>query len=266
MARPPQASPSAVVPLGQQQEDAPVVRVLCVDGDPDIARDLLLRLSPEGIEVTVCTDGAEALLKAGMMRPDLVLVSSTVPGLPARRVVEVLRATLDIPVIVGINADDASAGMDALAAHPTACVPHPYDVDMLTPLLRSSRPAQVPWQAQPELLRLGQLTLSTASHQAWLADQPLALPRREFQVLRHLLHNAGRVVQRSDLQREIWHSDTELTNNTITVHIRRLRRRLDAGPTPRCVIRTVRGVGYRLELDQAANQPNHRARRRSLAE
>lgn len=237
-------APSATAPL----------RVLCLDSDLDHGRELLLRLAPAGIDVTLCADGPEALLRAGLLRPDLALVNSDVPGLPVRRIVELLRTTLDIPVIVGIAAD-AAAGMEVLSAQPTACVPYPYDVDVLMPLIRSSGVGQGEWLKSPEILRVGPLALNTASHQAWLGEKPLALPRREFQVLRYLMLRAGRVVHRSELQSEIWNSDKGLTNNTITVHIRRLRRRLDRGEAPRCVIHTVRGVGYRLDVEASPAAP-----------
>lgn len=232
------------VPAGSR-----TLRVLCVESDLDHGHEVQLQLAQNGVQVTVSGDGAEGLLRAGLVRPDLALVSADITGLPARRLVELLRQTLEIPVIVGVGPGESDLAIQAMAANPTACVPRPYDINVLLPLIRSAEHTTPDRPTELETLRAGPLTLNPASHQAWLSGQPLPLPRREFQLLAYLMRNVGRVVSRIELQHEIWNSEEGFADNTITVHVRRLRRRLHSdGAADTVLIETVRGVGYRLDV------------------
>lgn len=224
------------------------LRVLCVESDLDHGHELQLHLAQNGINTTVSGDGAEGLLRAGMLRPGLALVGANVSGLPVRRLVELLRQTLEIPVIVGVGAGEAALAVEAMAAGPTACVPRPYDVGVLLPLIRSSHGTRTEPDAARETLRAGPLALDPAGHQVWLSGRALALPNREFRLLGHLMRHAGRVVTRTELHYEVWNHGEGFADNTITVHVRRLRRRLRAeDPAGSVAIHTVRGVGYRLD-------------------
>ncbi|WP_238439247.1 winged helix-turn-helix domain-containing protein, partial [Frankia nepalensis] len=101
--------------------------------------------------------------------------------------------------------------------------------------------------ADPEVLRVGAVTLDVGAHQVSVDGVPVAVPPREFRLLRVLLERAGRVVPRESLLELVWGAST-MDSNTLAVHVRRLRRRLgDTAETP-WSIESVRGVGYRYRL------------------
>ncbi|MBB4934309.1 DNA-binding response OmpR family regulator [Lipingzhangella halophila] len=231
------------------------LRVLLAEPDPDVGSELLLRLAPRHIDVTVCTDGAEALFRAGLLRPDLVLVSANIELVRSERVIELIRRGLGVPIIAGIQPDTADEGVGMLRAGATACVLRPYQPDEVLTLIRSACYTATVEPSGDEMLRAGPIALDPARHQAWHADEPLTLPLREFELLHYLMHNAGRVISRDELCQQIWSNDRRLAANTITVHIRRLRQRLGDSMTHPHLIRTVRGVGYLLDVALTATSP-----------
>lgn len=230
-------------------------RLLLAEPDPDVGSDLLLRLAPHHIDVTVCADGAEALFRAGLLRPDLVLVSADIELVRSERVIALIRRGLGVPIIAGVQPGTADEGVTMLQAGATACVLRPYQTDELLTLIRSAR-ANAMAEPSEGPLRTGPICLDPVRHQAWHADEPLSLPLREFELLHYLMRNAGRVISRDELCQRIWSNDRQLAANTITVHIRRLRQRLGDNVTHPHLIRTVRGVGYLLDVSPTTDAPD----------
>ncbi|WP_052745603.1 response regulator transcription factor [Allosalinactinospora lopnorensis] len=239
----------------RHQAARPGLRVLLAEPDPEVGSELLLKLAPHRIDVTVCTDGAEALFRAGLIQPDLVLVSADIEIVRSERVIELIRRGLGVPIIVGTHPGTADEGVGMLQAGATACVLRPYQSDELLMLIRSACEHPLVESVEEEPLRAGPITLDPARHQAWHAGVSLALPLREFELLHYLMRNAGRVVSRDELCRQIWSNDRRLAANTITVHIRRLRQRLGDSVTHPRLIRTVRGVGYLLDVTLTTASP-----------
>ena len=239
-------------PLSSWLESAPV-RVLVADEDPG-ARSGLPHLVGPGVDVTVCTDGAEALWHAGRVEPVVVLLSATLPVVSAADVAAVLarRGAVRGAVLVGVAVGEAEQAGPVLAAGATGVVSRPYRAEEIQPLLRGhlERP-------RARVLEAGDLTLDGPAFEARAAGRPLRLTLREFELLRLLMIHMGRVVPPDTIRREIWAARGEtVTANTIAVHVRHLRRHI-AGVAD---IVTVRRVGYRLVPATAAG----RGRRESL--
>jgi two-component system, OmpR family, response regulator len=96
------------------------------------------------------------------------------------------------------------------------------------------------------VLRVGPIELDAATYEVRLDGRRLAIPLREFELLRYLMDRADRVVTRDDIARDVWNRAGPITTNTINVHVKRLRKRLGDGQARPSLIRTVRGVGFRL--------------------
>jgi len=216
--------------------------LLIADADPDLAGRIGTELATHQVQAMVCTDGAEALLMAGVEHPDAVLAAARLPTLDGPDLARVLSSRTDIPVVLGIGDGDGAAAVRALSAGATACVAHPYRLRELLPILRAIRPDSVT-TPQPAL-EVGGLRLDPGSMEVRLRGEAVRMPLRELRLLQLLMANAERVVTRDQIHEAVWGGVPG--SNTITVHVQRLRQRLgDDNHDPK-VILTVRGVGYRL--------------------
>lgn len=238
-------------PERAERQEAPL-RVLLVEPESEQSHQLVLSLSGHDVDITVCVDGAEALLRVGMARPDTLVTSAAPPEVDLETLVRVTRRATDIPILIGVGPDDSQRAMRALAAGATACVNRPYRIPELAALLRCSLPGadgasveRLPGSAVP--LRSGALELDALGHRLFVDGSPVDLALREFGIMDFLLRRSGRVVSREELWTAVWRKPLPPVNNTIAVHIRRLRHKLgDSEARPR-FIHTVRGIGYRLD-------------------
>jgi DNA-binding response OmpR family regulator len=233
-----------------QRSEGPL-RVLLVEPESEQSHQLVLSLSGHDVDITVCVDGAEALLRVGMMRPDTLVTSATPPEVDLETLVRVTRRATEIPILIGVGPGDSQRAMRALAAGATACVNRPYRIPELAALLRGSLPGSdgggPDGPASSAALRSGALELDALGHRLFVDGNPVNLALREFGIMDFLLRHSGRVVSREELWTEVWHKPLPPVNNTIAVHIRRLRHKLgDSEAQPR-FIHTVRGIGYRLD-------------------
>lgn len=222
--------------------------LLVADPDTGVVKELTDALAREGIDVTGVADGAQALIQAGALQPDVVLVSATIPLIGAVDFVRALRATRTMPVLLGVGEGHAELAVQALAAGATACVARPYRVPELLPLVQASAAGEA-GGGRP--LVIGNVELDVNAYQVRVDGEVVHLPLREFELLLYLMRNTDRTVTREQIMRHVWHaSGDSVATNTIAVHVKRLRARL--GDTDDTMIQTVRGVGYRLV------SPDHR--------
>ena len=232
-----------------QQQTAPDVdgdtrqapMLLVADPDADMVSELAEALEREGVLVAGAADGAQALLQAGALRPDVVLVSASLPVIGPVDFVRAVRLARAVPVLLGVGQGHAEQAVQALAAGATACVARPYRVPELLPLIHAAFPAAA--GVRPVLV-VGGVELDTSAYQVRVGGSPVHLPLREFELLHYLMRNADRTVTREQIMRNVWHAAEGMSTNTIAVHVKRLRARL--GDHDDQLIQTVRGVGYRL--------------------
>jgi DNA-binding response OmpR family regulator len=223
------------------------LKVVIADADEDSAQQLALALHKHNIQVTVCPDGAETLLQIGLVQPDVLLVSASLPVLDGATVVAVLRRRRTTPVIVGVAGSDAAEAVRALTAGATACVRKPYQLPEILPLLQATRP-DLPVSA-PTVIRCGALELDDTAHEVRFGCTPLALPLREFELLRYFMRHRRRVLGQRELLDQIWGPGHTGDPSTLAVHVNRLRNRLGDAGAPADLIQTLRGVGYRLSCN-----------------
>lgn len=216
--------------------------LLVADPDSDLIQQLATALEPEGVDVTGVADGAQALLQAGALQPDAVLISASLPIVGPVDFVRAVRLARAVPVLLGIDyGSDAEQALQALAAGATACVARPYRVPELLPLVQAAFQHQ---GLQRIVLTIGDVELDVTAYQVRVGGRIVHLPLREFELLHYLMRNADRTVSREQIMRNVWHSSDAISTNTIAVHVKRLRARL--GDEDDRIIQTVRGVGYRL--------------------
>ncbi len=232
--------------------DAPAVagRVLIVEDDPNVAEVVARYLLREGYQVEVVADGARGLERALEDLPDLVVLDLMLPSLGGLELCRRLRDVAPVPVIMltarGEEADRIAGldlGADDYVAKPFS--PRELTARVKAVLRRAAVPLVAPHD-HPPVLAAGELTLDVVAHEARLAGALVGLTAKEFDLLAHLMRHPRRAFRREELLEAIWgfsYGDT----STVTVHVRRLREKIEADPSAPRHVCTVRGVGYRFE-------------------
>jgi DNA-binding response OmpR family regulator len=222
------------------------MRLLIVEDEKRLALSLAKGLTAEGYAVDVVHDGREGLHRATEGTYDLVILDIMLPGLNGYRVCAALRAAgHDVPILMLTAKDgeyDEAEGLDT-GADDYLTKPFSYVVLVarINALLR--RRAQGTG-ASPVQVH-GDLKIDTAARRVFLADDEITLTAKEFAVLEQLAVRAGEVVSKSQMLEHVWDFAYDGDPNIVEVYISTLRRKLRAD-----LIRTVRGVGYRLETEQ----------------
>ncbi|MCL9761838.1 response regulator transcription factor [Frankia sp. AiPa1] len=219
--------------------------------DSEVEDGMLAAIVGGGVAVSVVADGALALLEIGLRQPDALLISARLPVVDGVTVVRTVRSAAghdDIPILLAVGPDDRPAAAAGLDAGASACVSKPYRVTEVLAMVGGLRPyragAAYARGGGFEVLRGGPVLLDRAAHEVRLDGALVSVPPREFRLLALLLEQAGRVVPRETLLREVWGS-AHTETNTLAVHIRRLRRRLGEAAGEPTIIESIRGVGYR---------------------
>ncbi len=242
---------------GPDQQHAPEgARVLVVDDERPLAEVVATYLEHDGFEVTLAHHGREAVLVARDVDPDVVVLDLALPGMDGLQVCRELRRFSDCYVVMltaRVEEEDKLAG---LAAGADDYVTKPFSprelVARIEAMLRRPRrfvadPAR---GERPTTRReLGALVVDPATRVVTVDDREVSLTRIEFDVLDALSAQPGRVLGRRELIEEVWGESWVGDDRLVDVHIGHLRRKLrDPAGEPR-FIRTVRGIGYRLDTD-----------------
>lgn len=211
----------------------------------DPAAGPLLDDYADRLDIRACASAAEGLLLAGATRPDVVLLRADLTDVPAATVVGLLDRCCQVPVIVAVDGDHAELAGAALEAGAVACVARPYRAPQLMALITAVRSARPP--AEDAVLSCGVLQLSPAARTVHLRGGLVPLPPREFRLLHFLMSNEGRVVSQARLWEAVWGGTAPSASNTVSVHVRRLRRRLGEDLRRPRLITTVGRSGYVLQ-------------------
>ncbi|MFJ8825228.1 response regulator transcription factor [Streptomyces sp. NPDC102467] len=229
-------------------------RVLVVDDDPTVAEVVTGYLERAGHIVDRAGDGPTALARAAAHRPDLVVLDLMLPGMDGLEVCRRIRSRGPVPVIMLTARGDEEDRVLGLEVGADDYVTKPFSprelVLRVESVLRRARPG-----TDRHPVRAGGLTVDPAARRATRDGAELALTLREFDLLAFFLRHPGRVYSREDLMREVW--GWEFGDlSTVTVHIRRLRGKVEDDPARPRLIQTVWGVGYRFEpVEPEARHP-----------
>jgi DNA-binding response OmpR family regulator len=218
-------------------------RILAVDDDPAILRALRRGLALEGFEVDTAESGKDALARIADVPPDAVVLDVSMPEVSGIAVCTSLRELgTEVPILMLSALDDVTDRVAGLAAGADDYLVKPFDLRELAlrlhALLRRVRPA-----AESGRIRVGPLTIDPDARRVTVGGREVELTRREFDLLEVLAVNAGIVLSRSVLLERVWGYDFDVTSNAVDTFAGYLRRKLEAGGSPR-LLHTVRGVGF----------------------
>ncbi|MFB9371480.1 response regulator transcription factor [Kitasatospora sp. NPDC001664] len=228
---------------------APTARILVVDDDPTVAEVVTGYLLRAGFQVDRAADGPSALAAAAAHRPDLVVLDLMLPGIDGLEVCRRLRERPDgagLPVVMLTAKGDEADRVLGLELGADDYVTKPFSPRELTLRVQSvlrRGPARAP---QPAVLSAGDLLLDPVGRRSFRAGRELSLTLREFDLLEFLLRHPGTAFSREELMREVWGWEFG-DRSTVTVHIRRLREKIEDDPAAPELITTVWSVGYRFD-------------------
>ena len=226
----------------------PRARMLLVEDDAALAELVSWHFGREDFEVVQTPDGEEALLLAREKVPDIVLLDWMVEGLSGLEVCRRLRRapeTANVPIIMLTARGEEEDRVRGLETGADDYVTKPFSprelVARVGAVLRRVRPALA-----GETLSYGDLEMDTVGHKVRRAGETVPLGPTEFRLLKHFLEHPGHVFSRERLLDSVWGHDSDIEARTVDVHIRRLRKAINAGDRPD-IIRTVRSAGYALD-------------------
>ena len=224
----------------------PEARLLVVDDEPNIVELLSASLRFAGFEVATATTGNEAVRAVERLRPDLVLLDVMLPDVDGFVVLRRLRATRDhLPVLFLTARDGHDDKLTGLTLGGDDYVTKPFSLEEVIARIRAVlRRTRAGAGDRPQRLAVGDLELDEDSHEVWRAGREVQLSPTEFNLLRYLMVNAGRVLSKAQILDHVWSYDFDGEANIVESYVSYLRRKLDAGADP--LIHTVRGVGYML--------------------
>jgi DNA-binding response OmpR family regulator len=225
-------------------------RVLLVEDDPTVAEVVSRYLSRSGLTVTHVHDGLEAVEAAGTVEPDIIVLDLMLPGIDGLEVCRRVRASRDVPIVMLTALGEESDRVLGLEVGADDYLTKPFSprelVLRVQSVLRRTIPA-VPVSGRP--LQDGDLLVDLAARHARRAGVTLTLTAREFDLLAFLLGHPGRVFTRTELLEQVWGWSFG-DESTVTVHVRRLREKVEPRPAEPTRLVTVWGIGYRWDAQR----------------
>ena len=219
-------------------------RVLVVDDEPQILRALEITLQREGYDVATARSADEALAAAAARPPEVVILDLLLPDGRGTAVCRELREWSDVPILVLSAVEEEAEKVAALDAGADDYVTKPFSVEELLARLRAALRRSAP-DREP-VLEIGDLRLDLGKRLVSLKGEPVALTPTEYELLRLLAENEGRLLTHPMILRRVWGPAYSRESNYLHVYVSHLRRKIEPEPTRPRYILTEPGVGYRL--------------------
>ena len=230
---------------------ADIDKILVVEDDRNLSDTLKYNLRKEGYEVVTAVDGAEALDVARREKPDLIILDLMLPKISGCEVCRILRKEMIVPILMLTAKADETDKIVGLEIGADDYMTKPFSLRELLArvraMLRRAKMIETQPAAEEALLKVGDIEVDIARHQASKGAATLALTPKEFDLLAFLARNRGFVFSRSQLLEKVWGYDFAGDTRTVDVHIRWLRQKIETDPNNPEHLITIRGTGYKLE-------------------
>ncbi len=230
--------------------------ILVVDDEPDLVELIGYNLQQQGHSVIAAGDGAQAMALAKTRQPDLIVLDVMMPELNGMEVAKRLRSqteTASVPIIMLTAKSEEANELEGLDAGADDYITKPFSMQVLLARINAMarRTGGSGASGRSSVLNLGPVSIDLDEHQASVDSKPIALTITEFRLLATLFSNEGKVMTRPALISSAIGPGVTVTERTIDVHITALRKKIAPHSA---MISTVRGVGYRADAPQVANQ------------
>ncbi len=223
----------------------PKKKILLVDDEAAIVQSLRYNLERNGYVVTAAGDGRSAVALAASESPDLVILDIMLPLLDGIEACREIRKTSSVPIIMLTAKDQEVDKVLALELGADDYVTKPFALGEIIARVKARlRRSEVDSEARDEAITIGDLSIDRSRQRLTVRGEVVALAPKEFRLLHLLMENRGRIVTRQMLLEKVWGYDFEGEHQTISVHVRWLREKIEIDPNnPRHII-TVRSRGY----------------------
>ncbi|HKJ63546.1 MAG TPA: response regulator transcription factor [Hyphomicrobiales bacterium] len=226
-------------------------RILVVDDEPQIRKFLRISLKAEGYDVVEAPYGEDGISKCATTQPNLVILDLGLPDLDGQQVIGRIREWSDVPIIVlSVRAKDQEK-VQALDNGANDYVTKPFSIEELLARIRAALRLKIEPESEVSEFVIGNLSVNVPRRKVCVAGQDVKLTRKEFELLRMLAQNAGRIVTHRQILREVWGPAHEDDVHYLRIYIGHLRSKLGDDSANPTYIESEPGVGYRLILDAA---------------
>jgi two-component system KDP operon response regulator KdpE len=220
-------------------------RILVVDDEPQLTRVLLRSLTTKGYDVRIAGDGEFALQTFHDWPPELVVTDLAMPNMSGLELCRRLRTISEVPIIVLSVRGEEKTKVEALDAGADDYVTKPFGMDELLARIRAALRRKPDTNAKSKILEVGDFRIDLEGHSATQSGKDLRLTPKEFDLLVHLLCNAGKVLTHRTLLGAVWGGDYTEQTEYLRVFIGQLRKKIEPDPsTPRYIL-TEPWIGYR---------------------
>jgi len=229
------------------EEQAKRGTILVVDDESTIVEVVATYLGRAGFETVTAADGAEAVARAVEHRPDLIVLDLMLPQINGMEVMRILREDegLSCPIILLTSKSEESDRLVGLRRGADDYVVKPFSPAELVARVEAVLRRILPSGGEQESITHGDLAIEPSRRTVTLEGKEIPLTQLEFDLLLFLASHPGQVFSRDRLMEEVWSQDFYTDTSTVTVHIRRLRAKLESDPGRPEHVETVWGVGYR---------------------
>jgi phosphate regulon transcriptional regulator PhoB len=224
--------------------------ILVVDDEPSILEVMSLYLSRDGFNVVTAEDGDEALKLARTKNPDLILLDVMLPFRSGLEITETLRGERSVPIILLTARTDEVDRINGLELGADDYIVKPFSprevVARVRAVLRRSRPTENRAD-QSSIVEIGEFSIDPGERRVSVNDRSIDLTATEFELLHFMALRPRQVFSRAQLLDNVWGADFVADESTVTVHIRRLREKVEVDASHPQYVQTVWGVGYRFD-------------------
>lgn len=226
-------------------------KILVVEDDTSLLTTLKYNLQKDGYSVSTAVDGVEAVETARKVKPDLIILDVMLPERGGFEVCRILRKETIVPILMLTAKAEETDKIVGLEIGADDYMTKPFSMRELLARVRAMlRRARMTGPAPADektLLKINDLEIDPARHRASLRETVLELSPKEYDLLVFLARNRGLVFNREQLLEKVWGYDYAGDTRTVDVHIRWLRKKIEADPQKPEYLITVRGTGYKLE-------------------
>lgn len=220
-------------------------RILLVEDDPIIARQIGKHLEKWGYEVTPATNFSDVMSDVVKAEPHLILLDIGLPFYNGYYWCDEIRKSSQVPIIFISSASDNMNIVMAVNMGGDDFIAKPFDLDVLLAKIQAILRRAYAFQGQQAILQYRGVILNLAEMSLLYAGKKIELSRNEFRILQILFENAGGTVSRDDIMKRLWDNECFVDDNTLTVNVNRLRKVLEEGGLTDFIL-TKKGIGYQL--------------------
>jgi len=222
------------------------IHILVVDDEESITEFIKMGLEDEGYTVHTALNGNDAVYLAKEINPQIVILDILLPGMDGYEVCFEIKKTIKTSIIMLTAKDDIDARVCGLNLGADDYMSKPFSFKEL--LARINARLRNSFPEIDEIRTIGSFVIDDGAHEITMKDKLLSLSPTEYNLLRYLLFNNGLALSKRTILEKVWGFDFKGEENIVEVYIRYLRDKI--GDTDHCIICTIRGIGYKVVLDE----------------